>query len=97
MIMMILLLMMMMMMMIKMNMMLLSVTNPLQLGVDEPVSHRVGDRGQRQHRPGYKLILQVILLEDQRFVQFNKYLTNILTNSGLSQRQRGVTIWEGWR
>ena len=88
--------MMMMMMMIKMNMMLLSVTNPLQLGVDEPVSHRVGDRGQRQHRPGYKLILQVILLEDQRFVQFNKYLTNILTNSGLSQRQRSVTIWEGW-
>ena len=68
-------------MMIKMIMMLLSVTNPLQLGVDEPVSHRVGDRGQRQHRPGYKLILQVILLEDQRFVQFNKYLTNILTLS----------------
>ena len=73
--------MMIMMMMIKMNMMLLSVTNPLQLGVDEPVSHRVGDRGQRQHRPGYKLILQVILLEDQRFVQFNKYLTNTLTLS----------------
>ena len=73
--------MLMMMMMIKMNMMLLSVTNPLQLGVDEPVSHRVGDRGQRQHRPGYKLILQVILLEDQRFVQFNKYLTNKLTLS----------------
>ena len=49
----------MMMMMIKMNMMLLSVTNPFQLGVDEPVPHGVGDRGQRQHRPCYKLILQV--------------------------------------
>ena len=51
----------MMMMLIKM---MLSVTDPLQLGVDEPVPHRAGDRRQRQHCPSYKLFLQVIFLGD---------------------------------
>ena len=58
--------MMMMMMMIMMMLikMMLSVTDPLQLGVDEPVPHRTGDRSQRKHCSSYKLFLQVIFLGD---------------------------------
>ena len=48
-------------MMIVMIMMMLSVTDPFQLGVDESLPHGACDRSQWQHRPCYKLIFQVIV------------------------------------
>ena len=41
-------------------MMIISATDPFQLGVDEPLPHRAGDRRQWQHRSSYKLFLQVL-------------------------------------
>ena len=45
--------MMMLVIMMMMIMMILSATNPIQLGVDESLTHGVGDRGQWEHRPRY--------------------------------------------
>ena len=43
--------------------MLITVTDPFQLGVDESLPHRAGDRSEWQHRPCHQLFLQVIIVK----------------------------------